>query len=100
MHRDSTGTFRDKDDRIIVADAALSFADCTPHDGFITWCGNNNVDLFVFPNDWRRRMDETATFFVGKFLPFFRAHVQGAGCPDPWRALRWWGTASAVWSRT
>jgi Lecithin:cholesterol acyltransferase len=83
MHRDSTGTFRDKGDRIIVADHALSLGDCTTFNGFITWCRDNNVDLFVFPYDWRRRLDETATFFIGKFLPFFRARVQNAGCPNP-----------------
>jgi hypothetical protein len=83
MHRDSSGTFRDKGDRIIVADAALSFAGCTPHDGLIAWCAGHNADLFVFPWDWRRRLDETVRFFVAKFLPFFRALVQTAGCPDP-----------------
>lgn len=83
MYRDSAGTFRDKGDYIIVADAPLALLNCTPHDGFIAWCVANNVDLFVFPWDWRRRLEETVTFFVGKFLPFFRARVQNAGCPDP-----------------
>jgi hypothetical protein len=87
MHRDSAGTFRDKGDRIIVADAALSLDllldQCTPHDRFIEWCRNNNIDLFVFPWDWRRRLDETVSFFVGKFLQRFRAYVMAAGCPDP-----------------
>ena len=83
MHRDSAGTFRDKGDYIIVADAPLSLLGCTPHDGFIAWCAANNVDLFVFPWDWRRRLDETVTFFLGKFLPHFRTRVQAAGCPDP-----------------
>ena len=83
MHRDSLGTFRDKGDRIIIADDVLSLAECTPHDGLIDWARNNNVDLFVFPWDWRRRLDETVTFFVRKFLPHFKARVQAAGCPDP-----------------
>lgn len=87
MHLDSVGTFRDKGDRIIVADAAvgldLGLNTCTPHDGFITWCRNNNVDLFVFPWDWRRRLDETVTFFLEKFLPRFRTYVEAAGCPNP-----------------
>ena len=83
MHRDGTGTFRDTGDRIIVADAALGFGGCTPHDGLIAWCAGHNADLFVFPWDWRRRLDETVKFFVAKFLPFFRARVQNAGCPDP-----------------
>jgi hypothetical protein len=83
MHRDSVGTFRDKGDRIIIADEALSVAGCSPHDGLIDWAQDNNVDLFVFPWDWRRRLDETVTFFIGTFLPYFRARVQAAGCPDP-----------------
>ncbi len=83
MHRDSVGVFRDKGDRIIVADGALNLFGCTPQDGFINWCANNNVDLFVFSWDWRRRLDETVRFFVGKFLPFFRARVLAASCPDP-----------------
>lgn len=83
MHRDSSRTFRDKGDYIIIADAALSFAGCTPHDGLVTWCAEHNADLFVFPWDWRRRLEETVKFFVAKFLPLFRARVQNAGCPDP-----------------
>ena len=83
MHRDSVGTFRDKGDRIIIADDVLSLAGCAPHDGLIDWARNNNLDLFVFPWDWRRRLDETVTFFVGKFLPHFQARVQAAGRPDP-----------------
>ena len=83
----SSGTFRDKGDRIIIADEALgldlTLTPCTPHTGLINWCHNNNVDLFVFPWDWRRRLDETVTFFVSKFLPCFQARVVDAGCPDP-----------------
>jgi hypothetical protein len=83
MHRDGAGVFRDKDDRIIVADGAINLLGCTPHDGFINWCANNNVDLFVFDWDWRRRLEETVRFFVGQFLPFFKARVIAAGLPDP-----------------
>jgi len=83
MRRDSAGTFRDEDDKIIIADAALSLAGCTPHNGFITWCRQNKADLFVFPWDWRRRLDDTAMFFVAKFLPFFQKRVTDAGCTDP-----------------
>lgn len=83
MHRDSIGTFRDKGDRIIIADAALSFAGCTPHNGLVTWCASQNADLFVFPYDWRRRLEETVKFFVGKFLPFFRDYVKEKGGFDP-----------------
>src|SRR5262249_24092482 len=82
MYRDSAGTFRDKGDRIIVADGAVLLG-YTPHQGLIDWCANNHVDLFVFPWDWRRRLDEAVKMFVGKCLPFVRARVLAAGCPDP-----------------
>lgn len=87
MHRDGLGVFRDKGDRIIVANGSVNLAGITPHDGFITWCANNNVDLFVFDWDWRRRLDETVNFFVGKFLPYFQTRVLGAGCADPLAAF-------------
>lgn len=83
MHRDAAGTFRDKDDRIIVADGSVSLGDCTPHQGFADWCAHNNADLFVFDWDWRRRLDEAASFFVGTFLPAFRQDAMAAGLPDP-----------------
>jgi hypothetical protein len=83
MHRDGTGCFRDDADRIIVASGAVSFSGVTPHDAFINWCAANKADLFVFGWDWRRRLDETVAFFLGRFLPFFRARVLAAGCPDP-----------------
>ena len=53
------------------------------YDGFIDWCANNNLDLFVFDWDWRRRLEDTVTFFIRRFLPFFRARVLAAGLPDP-----------------
>ena len=87
MHRDVTGTFRDKNDRIIVADGSVSLGNCTPHQGFADWCAGNNVDLFVFDWDWRRRLDEAAGFFVGTFLPAFRQRVTAAGLPDPLAAF-------------
>lgn len=82
IHYDG-GTFRDKGDRIIVADKAVDLVGCTPHDGLIKWARKNNVLLFVFPWDWRRRLDETVTFFVGKFLRHFRDRVMAEQCPDP-----------------
>ncbi|MEX2222802.1 MAG: hypothetical protein WEG40_13475 [Candidatus Rokuibacteriota bacterium] len=80
MHRDPSGGFRDKGDRIIVASGVIWSA---LYDGFIDWCANNNLDLFVFDWDWRRRLEDTGTFFVRTFLPFFRARVLAAGRPDP-----------------
>jgi hypothetical protein len=83
MYRDGAGTFRDKNDRFIIADAPVSFLGITPHDRLIKWCKGQNADLFVFPWDWRRRMEDTSRFFIGKFLPFFRCRVMKGGCPDP-----------------
>jgi hypothetical protein len=83
MHKDAMGCFRDVGDRIVVADGAVSLMGCTPHDGLIKWCAANNADLFVFGWDWRRRLDETVAFFLGKFLPFFRARAMNDGLPDP-----------------
>ena len=40
-----------------------------------------------FPWDWRRRLDETVTFFVRKFLPFFQARVLAAELPGSAGAL-------------
>jgi hypothetical protein len=83
MHRDATGVFRDKDDRIIVAKGLVNLVGCTPYDGFLAWCAANNLDVFVFDWDWRRRLEETVTFFVTKFLPLFQTRVIGAQLPDP-----------------
>lgn len=83
MQRDATGVFRDKDDRIIVAKGLVNVVGCTPYNGFISWCAANNLDVFVFDWDWRRRLEETVTFFVSKFLPFFQARVGDARLPDP-----------------
>jgi hypothetical protein len=80
MHRDASGTFRDRGDRIIVAHGVIFDV---LYDVFIDWCADNNLDLFVVDWDWRRRLDETVSFFVRKFLPFFRARVVAAGLPDP-----------------
>jgi hypothetical protein len=80
MRRDSVGTFRDKGDRIIVAHGVIWDV---LYDGFIDWCGANNLDLLVFDWDWRRRLEDTVTFFLRTFLPFFRARVLDEGLPDP-----------------
>ncbi len=80
MHRDASGVFRDKGDRIIVASGVIY---APLYDGFIAWCASNSLDLFVFDWDWRRRLEDTVTFFVRKFLPFFKTRVLAAGLPDP-----------------
>ena len=71
MEKDGAGLFRDKGNHIVIADGAVNLNGCTPHDGLIEWCRNNNVDLFVFNWDWRRRQEETAQLFVRQFWPLF-----------------------------
>jgi hypothetical protein len=83
LHQDAAGVFRDKANRIIVAQGLVNVLGCTPYNGFLTWCASNNLDVFVFDWDWRRRLEETVTFFVTRFLPHFQARVVGAGLPDP-----------------
>lgn len=81
MYKGADG-FRDLDDRIIVADGALQFGHSTPHDGLISWCGKNNVDLFVFNWDWRRRLEETAQFFVEQFWCAFEERMRREQIPE------------------
>jgi len=79
MEKDGAGLFRDKDNYIVLADGAVNLNGCTPHDGLIEWCRGNNIDLFVFNWDWRRRQEETAQFFVKKFWPLFRRRLKEGG---------------------
>jgi hypothetical protein len=80
MYRDVNGVFRDKDDRIIVAQGLVEQAEVPE---FQQWCTANSCYLFPFSWDWRRRLDETARFFVRVFLPEFRYRVMSAGLQDP-----------------
>ena len=83
MKRDISGVFRERDNHIIIADDVVNIFGLTPYDGFTAWCTQNNLDWFIFPWDWRRRLKDAAHFFVHVFLPAFRARVMAAGCPDP-----------------
>jgi hypothetical protein len=80
MHRDAAGVFRDRGDRIIVASDQIWRE---LYNVFRAWCASNNLDLFIFDWDWRRRLEETVEFFVRTFLPFFQERVLAAGLPDP-----------------
>jgi hypothetical protein len=79
MEKDAAGLFRDKDNYIVIADGAVNFNGCTPHDGLIDWCRSNNVDLFVFNWDWRRRLEDSAGLFVRKFWPLFKRRLKEEG---------------------
>ena len=82
MQQDADDLFRDQHEYIVVADGAVNLGGCTPHDGLIDWCNDNNVDLFVFNWDWRRRQTDCAEFFVKKFWPLFRQKLADAGIPQ------------------
>ncbi|MDM0105380.1 hypothetical protein QTH97_10585 [Variovorax sp. J22R24] len=71
--------YRDKGDRIIIADGSIGFLGCTPYSGFTDWCEEAGLDYFVYGWDWRRRIEHGGRFFVEKFLPFFRDRVK-SGC--------------------
>ncbi len=76
MTKMAPGKYRDKADRIIVADGAVGYLGCTPYLGFTIWCELNGLDYFVFGWDWRRRLEHSGRFFVKKFLPYFQARVK------------------------
>ena len=81
MKQDRDGLSREEDGHIVLVDGAVNFNGCTPHDGLIDWCNDNNVDLFVYNWDWRRRQMECVDFFVKKFWPCFKRRVTDAGIP-------------------
>ena len=76
MLRTAGGLYRDKGNRIIVADGLVNLFGVTPYLGFITWCSLKHIDWFVFPWDWRRSADDVGKFFIDRFLPHFRERVQ------------------------
>jgi hypothetical protein len=66
----------------VVPDGCVDFINLRPYYGFIQWCQNNWIDLFIFGWDWRRESKAAADFFLEKFLPEFETRV--AGCtPHP-----------------
>src|SRR4029450_4948907 len=75
MHK-TAGEYRDKGDRIVVADGLANVFGVSPYSFFTVWCTARQIDWFVFPWDWRRSVDEVGRFFVDRFLPHFKARVQ------------------------
>jgi hypothetical protein len=73
----------DYQQRYVVPDGCIEFVTLRPYDGFIQWCQNNWLDLFVFGWDWRRNIRETVRFFLDRFLPAFDARVTGQCTPHP-----------------
>ncbi len=82
MHKQG-GSFRDLDDRIVIANGSVEFLGGTPYDGFTAWCDLQGIDWFVFGWDWRRRIEDIADFCVTQFLPRFQQAMLAANLPDP-----------------
>ena len=97
MNKVAPEVYRDKDNRIIVADGAVDLdgvldlpddvtelAGPSLYSDFSAWCTREGFDCFVFGWDWRRKMQHTGRFFIDKFLPHFQARViAGCGGIDP-----------------
>ncbi len=83
MHKDGQGVFRDLDNRIIIADGAVELFGVSPYSLFTLWCELNGLDWFIFGWDWRRRLEETVSFFLTRFLPRFQSTVQSVCNTDP-----------------
>jgi pimeloyl-ACP methyl ester carboxylesterase len=75
----------DSDDRFVVPNAEVKVMGVGPYDAFRTWCHQQNLDLFVFGYDWRRRPEPTIKFFFERFLPALQGEVQSTYGPanDP-----------------
>jgi len=75
MHKTATGAYRDKGNRVVIADGVIELFGVSPYLLFQAWCFLKKIDLFVFPWDWRRSVDEVGAFFVNTFLPYFQERV-------------------------
>jgi hypothetical protein len=76
MRRLPNGSYRDKANRIVIADGLPNLFGVTPYLGFLLWCLLKQIDWFVFAWDWRRSVDDVGTFFIDRFLPHFQERVQ------------------------
>jgi pimeloyl-ACP methyl ester carboxylesterase len=82
MYRHGSG-FRDHENRIVIPYGAVELFGLTPYSRFTDWCELNDLDWFIFGWDWRRRLEDTVSFFLNKFLPLFRSAVQQQSGADP-----------------
>lgn len=81
--RKQSGGFRDLEDRIVIPNGVVEMFGFTPYSRFTEWCELNDFDWFVFGWDWRRRLEDTVSFFLTQFLPRFRSRVQQECNTDP-----------------
>jgi hypothetical protein len=85
MHLDSDGTFRDT----AIASSSpttplgLDIGASNAHPTMASSDGaRTTTSICSYSLDWRRRLDETVTFFVTKFLPYFQFYVRSE-CQPP-----------------
>jgi hypothetical protein len=84
MTKAAPGDYRDKGNRIIVADGLTNLFGITPYIGFTAWCQLVQLDYFVFPWDWRRSVYDIGNVFIRQFLPHFQNLVMdGCNGADP-----------------
>ncbi len=74
---------QDYQQHFVVPDGCVNCIDLHPYRGFIDWCDNSLIDLFVFGWDWRRGSKAAADFFLQKFMPLFDANVTDVCSPHP-----------------
>jgi hypothetical protein len=77
-------SYRDLADKIIIPHGAVEWFGFDPYDRFIQWC-EDDFNWFVFGWDWRRRPEDTVSFFVNRFLPVFQQSVRRQTGHDPLR---------------
>lgn len=82
MHKHGGG-FRDHDDQLVIPSGVVNFLGLTPYSRFTQWCDQNDLDWFIFSWDWRRRLQDTVTFFFSKFLKVFKDTVHQQTGADP-----------------
>jgi pimeloyl-ACP methyl ester carboxylesterase len=63
----------DESQQYVVPDGAVDFFNVQPYSGFIEWCRQNLIHLFVFGWDWRRGVQDCSDFFLETFMPKFEA---------------------------
>ena len=84
MKRVAPNDYRDKGEKIIVADGRINLFGWTPYVGFTEWCARKGLDYFVFPCDWRRAAYDVGDLFIRHFLPRFQQLVkEGCNNADP-----------------
>ena len=73
---------KDYQQRYVLPDGCVDTICLRPYGGFVQWCQDSFIDLFVFGWDWRRGAADSAKFFLKSFLPRFEKRAQ-ACVPPP-----------------